>query len=239
MAFERAWTNAFEAAPDDDDLAAQGALHIRQLKVDVRERLDRDHEIGDALDGTQGHKIISFTKDYDDDDIDLPTERGTDTGYLFPRGKGLMYKPRDGDEQGLGVQIISGSITAAIGAGSSKATGITIPETIASSKIVLLCIEDASDIWARALFLTPEKLNDLTEATAGNSLAVAANRLAVINTGVYRRVEPDRTDFIGIHEFVYAAKTTDNELLLHFVNDELPASIGTAAPVQIRLVILG
>jgi len=43
MAYTRTWNAANEASPADADQRSQGALAIRNLKIDVRERLAKDH----------------------------------------------------------------------------------------------------------------------------------------------------------------------------------------------------
>lgn len=52
MAFTRTWNAAYEDIPADTDDALEGALRIRNLKEDIRERLDVDHSWdGDVNDG--------------------------------------------------------------------------------------------------------------------------------------------------------------------------------------------
>lgn len=50
--FTRTWNTAYEAIPPNSEDARLGAQRIRELKNDIRERLDVDHSwIGDANDG--------------------------------------------------------------------------------------------------------------------------------------------------------------------------------------------
>jgi hypothetical protein len=59
MAFTRTWNASYEATPDDDDDADEGAARIRDLKEDIRERLDVDHSIaGDSNDGLHKHVTL-------------------------------------------------------------------------------------------------------------------------------------------------------------------------------------
>lgn len=45
--FARDWTGAYEGQPSDGENVNLGATRIRNLKVDVRERLQVDHAFGD------------------------------------------------------------------------------------------------------------------------------------------------------------------------------------------------
>lgn len=87
MAFVRTWNASYESIPGDTDPAKEGALRIRHLKIDIRERLDVDHSwAGDEHDGKHNKVTlpehtgdptfiaetgILYTKDTDDNDVEL------------------------------------------------------------------------------------------------------------------------------------------------------------------------
>lgn len=59
MAFSRTWNAASEAAPADTDAASGGAAQIRNLRGDVRERLDIEHKFSVTDGEAQGvHKFL-------------------------------------------------------------------------------------------------------------------------------------------------------------------------------------
>jgi hypothetical protein len=50
--FDRTWDSAYEGLPPDTEQRSNGATRIRNLKVDIRQRLAVDHStLGDANDG--------------------------------------------------------------------------------------------------------------------------------------------------------------------------------------------
>lgn len=58
MVFSRTWNASYEAIPSDTDNASEGAERIRDLKTDVRERLDAEHYGGISEGADQGvHKF--------------------------------------------------------------------------------------------------------------------------------------------------------------------------------------
>ena len=83
MAYTRTWNAANEASPADSDDRSAGAEKIRHLKVDIRERMEKDHYM--AIAGTdadhgehkqvtlrsaaaptyQASKVIVYAKDVD------------------------------------------------------------------------------------------------------------------------------------------------------------------------------
>ena len=65
MAFSRTWDTAYEAIPADTDQAKEGALRIRNLKVDIKERAEIDHEWTDDTDGGF-HKKSTFIEQASD-----------------------------------------------------------------------------------------------------------------------------------------------------------------------------
>jgi hypothetical protein len=47
QSFTRTWNAAYEASPADTDSASEGAQRIRNLKTDIRERMEDEHDWGD------------------------------------------------------------------------------------------------------------------------------------------------------------------------------------------------
>lgn len=84
MAYTRTWNAANEASPADSDDRSAGAEKIRHLKVDIRERMEKDHYMdiagADAAHGEhkqvtlrsgaapthQASKVIVYAKDVDE-----------------------------------------------------------------------------------------------------------------------------------------------------------------------------
>src|SRR5215467_10344688 len=50
MAFDNVWNTAYEGIPADNENINLGAGRIRNLKTNIRERLNIDHSFGDAAD---------------------------------------------------------------------------------------------------------------------------------------------------------------------------------------------
>lgn len=92
--FTRTWNLAYEALPEDDDDALEGALRIRNFKEDTRERLAVDHSwAGDTDDGK--HKQVTFIPQASNPTLDA------DNLALFAKavsGKTqLFFKDEDGN----------------------------------------------------------------------------------------------------------------------------------------------
>lgn len=63
MVFRTTWNTSYEATPPDSQAKSQGAQRIRELKQDVRERLEIDHVYGGASDSDSGkHKKITLVE---------------------------------------------------------------------------------------------------------------------------------------------------------------------------------
>ena len=59
MAHTRTWNAALEAIPPNSQAASQGAQRIRDLKLDIRERLELDH-VMDETDDDGYHKFVTL-----------------------------------------------------------------------------------------------------------------------------------------------------------------------------------
>lgn len=87
------WNAAYEGIPSDNEATDEGAMRIRNLKVDIRQRLAVDHSwAGDANDGKHNQVTLRITVD--------PTLDPTD-GALYIKsvaGNGeLFYKDSSGN----------------------------------------------------------------------------------------------------------------------------------------------
>lgn len=61
MAFRTTWNTSYEATPPDSQAKSQGAQRIRELKQDIRERLEIDHIFGGMDDVDSGkHKQVTL-----------------------------------------------------------------------------------------------------------------------------------------------------------------------------------
>ena len=106
MAFTRTWSAAYEAQPADTENISLGAGRIRDLKTDIKERLEIDHfHAGDAQDGE--HKKLTFGAP-----IATPANIAN-KGFLYGKDVGgkieLHWEDEDGNEIAL---TAAGSINA-------------------------------------------------------------------------------------------------------------------------------
>lgn len=60
MAHTRTWNAAYEAGPADSQALSQGAARIRELKTDIRERLDLDHIMDDDDTNDGRHRLVTL-----------------------------------------------------------------------------------------------------------------------------------------------------------------------------------
>ena len=122
--FTRTWNASYEAVPADSDNASEGAQRIRQLKVDIKERLQVDHSwAGDADDGA--HKKVTFV-----DPLSAKPTAAVSEGYLYTKDVNtkaeLFWEDEDGNEtqltsaggSGKVVQVVH-SQTGAVATGST------------------------------------------------------------------------------------------------------------------------
>jgi len=74
--FSRAWNSSLESVPANGNLVSQGAQRIRERAVDVRERLEVDHEFGSEAGATSNagyHKKVTFEEQALDPSIPADT----------------------------------------------------------------------------------------------------------------------------------------------------------------------
>lgn len=102
--FTRTWNASYEADPADTDNASEGAARIREVKVDVGERLDVDHAwAGDADDGK--HNKVTFDA-VQGSDPTLETGEGAIYTKTVSGVSELFYQ----DSDGTVVQLTAGGV---------------------------------------------------------------------------------------------------------------------------------
>jgi hypothetical protein len=117
MAYTRTWNAAYEADPADGDNLGEGANRIRDMRVDVRERLAKDHYMDIAgTDAAHGeHSKVTLRTGA------KPTAEA-DKGYLYAKDvtakAELFYEDEDGNE----VQLTTAG---ALNVATAIATAIT------------------------------------------------------------------------------------------------------------------
>jgi len=95
MVHTRNWNAALEAIPADSAAAAQGANRIRDLKVDVRERLDLDHIMDEDTTDDGRHRHVCLVEQAGD-----PSNLAN-KGFLYTKDVAgvtdLFYEDDSGD----------------------------------------------------------------------------------------------------------------------------------------------
>jgi hypothetical protein len=66
MAHTRTWDAAYELTPPNPQSVSQGAQRIRELKVDIRERLDLDHIMDDDDTNDGRHRVVTLIEQASD-----------------------------------------------------------------------------------------------------------------------------------------------------------------------------
>ncbi len=96
MAHTQIWDSSYENIPADNDQASEGALRIRNLKRDIRERAEIDHDWDDVTDAGK-HLQVSFR-----DPLAAKPTAAASEGYLYTKDVSakaeLFYEDEDGNE---------------------------------------------------------------------------------------------------------------------------------------------
>ncbi len=134
MSYTTTWDAVFEASPSDTDLASEGAARIREERVALRERLEKDHYWDPAgTDADHGeHKTVTLRTGF------TPTAEA-DKGKLYVKDVSekaeLFYIDEDGNE----VQLTAGGV-----AKVTASTVLTIAYPIGSLYISTLSTNPAT-----------------------------------------------------------------------------------------------
>lgn len=102
MAHTQTWNAAFEAIPANGDDASEGALRIRNLKRDIRERLEIDHNM-DETDNDGEHLKVTFYAPLASDPTNVANK-----GFLYTKDVSSVVELFWEDESGNVLQLTSG-----------------------------------------------------------------------------------------------------------------------------------
>ena len=122
MAHIRTWDAAYEATPPNAQLAAQGAQRIRELKVDIRERLDLDHIMDDDDTNDGRHRWVALVEQAGD------PGNLTDKGFLYTKEVGGITELFYMDDTGTLFQITDDGKLLALGTNNSWTKGQAVTE---------------------------------------------------------------------------------------------------------------
>jgi len=102
MARTQVWDSSYENIPADNDQASEGALRIRNLKRDIRERAEIDHDWDDINDSGK-HLKITFR-----DPLGAKPTAAASEGYLYTKDISAKAELFWEDEDGSEVQLTLG-----------------------------------------------------------------------------------------------------------------------------------
>lgn len=131
-AFTRTWNAAYEISPADADNVSEGASKIRNLKVDIRERMAKDHYMDIAgTDADHGEHVKATLREQSA----KPTAEAN-KGYLYTKDVAgvteLYYEDNAGKET---VITSDGSLTLATTIQSTTANKVTVSSGAVTVKV--------------------------------------------------------------------------------------------------------
>lgn len=133
--FTRTWDAAYEAVPADSDQISEGALRIRQTRVDVQERGVVDHSwAGDVEDGT--HLKVTFT-----DPLGAKPPQELDNTYLYTKDVSATSELFFEDEAGNEVQLTAAG---AVGAFPSTTAMVFYQDTAPTGWTIAAALDEHS-----------------------------------------------------------------------------------------------
>jgi len=164
MAFSRTWNAGYEANPSNAQVASQGAERIRELKVDLRERLEVDHSMaGDSDDGY--HLYCTLLEAASD-----PSSK-TDAGKLYTKDVSGVTELFYIDSDSNVTQLTDGGVFSLLGEDNTWAGKNTFSKSAVSSVDTL---SDAANISVNA-----DNANSFKVTLGGNrTLDVPSNGTA-------------------------------------------------------------
>ena len=116
MALTRTWDVPYEATPPNTQNASQGAQRIRELKLDIRERLVQDHSwAGDDDDGR--HKWVALVEQAGD------PGNLADKGFLYTKEVATLTELFYEDDAGTLFQITSNGKLLVLGTNNAWTKG--------------------------------------------------------------------------------------------------------------------
>lgn len=101
MAISQTWDASYEASPADNDQVSEGALRIRNLKRDIRQRMEIDHDWDDTTDAGK-HLKVTFR-----DPLGAKPTAVADEGYLYTKDVSSKAELHWEDEDGNELQLTS------------------------------------------------------------------------------------------------------------------------------------
>ena len=177
MPYTDTWNAAFEALPADGDLVSQGADRIRDTKLAVRERLEKDHYLAIAGTDADHGEHVKVT-------LRVQTSKPTaeaDKGWLYSKDVSakaeLFYEDEDGDE----VQLTTGG---AVNSGAPvKATGAELDTGTDDDKFATaLALVTSHNVPSVAPSTSGNVLtSNGTDWTSTTPVAIAGSVLQVVN----------------------------------------------------------
>ena len=229
MAHTQTWDSTFEASPADADDAKEGAGKIRDLKRDVRERLDLDHIMDDDDNDDGLHRQITFKAPLGSD----PTT-ATNKGFLYTKDVSSVVELFWKDESGNVVQLTTGGALDLQKLGSALDTNAF---AINESEAAAVASAATTDIWAttgNTLHVT----GTVTITSLGTAPRVGAWRKVIFDgaptlthgTNLNLPGSANIATAAGDIAFVYADTTTQFDVLYFKADGKAVVSSGLPAP---------
>ena len=192
MAHIRTWDAAYEATPPNAQLAAQGAQRIRELKIDIRERLDLDHIMDDDDTNDGRHRWVALVEQAGD------PGNLADKGFLYTKDVGGLTELFYEDAAGTLFQITDNGKLLLLNTNNSWTKGqATTQVTITYAATIA---PDASLSNAFEITLTGNlTLNQPTNPKSGQVVTIllrqdsTGSRLLTLGTTFYGNPSDDLT----------------------------------------------
>lgn len=123
MVHSRTWDAAYEATPPNTQNASQGAQRIRELKIDIRERLDLDHIMDDDDTNDGRHRFVGL--------VEQASDPGnlTDKGFLYTKDVGGITELFYEDDAGTLFQVSDNGKLFVLGTNNSWTKGQATTES--------------------------------------------------------------------------------------------------------------
>ena len=210
MAFDRAWNTTYEGQPADTENINLGATRIRNLKVDVRERLGVDHSFGDAADTGKHLKVTLALLNSD------PATSGTD-GFVYTKTVAGSTELFWEDNAGRKLQLTSAGALAA-------------PAPFPSGTVMLFQQAAPPSGWTQVVTNTDKVLrlvNDGSGGATGGSWTISG-LTANSSTTVTTTTTTSLSLVLSATATVNAHTLTASELPAHTHNVTVPATTGGA-----------
>lgn len=207
MVFARDWNASYEAAPADTDSASEGAERIRDMKTDVRERLDTEHYNAVTDGADQGiHKFPSGITSARPSDktgrIYLNTEHETVDFYDgaawqvvgIPKGTRMLFQQTAaplGWTKDTTANLDDTALRIVVGAVGSETGGLDFATLFAAA--VTTDAVDPGNTGATVVGINGTDLN-LASAATDLNLSVTAHALTIAELPAHKHLSFTRHD---------------------------------------------